>query len=276
MYKKMSERRRAAFLKALEATGNVTLSAERACVSRSWVLLHRKEHPEFDAACRAAIGKARQSFDPSTSSGQAKLRTSGEGGRRPPGDWGHLEGVELVVRGSGGSGGGRRVQIARARAGQITARTEKRFLATLAATCNVKAAYQAAGISKGAIYTHRQRWPAFATRWDDALDTGYAKIQAALVDAACNLFSDLAPEGIEVDGPIPAMRFEDAMHLLHMHRKYLHGTGRGDGLIERRRKDQASVAALVKRMKALAWIGEEEPDAAPAFLPHDPPDSSQR
>ena len=51
------------------------------------------------------------------------------------------------MRGTGGAppagagqARGRRVQIARARVKQWTPRVEDRFLATLAATCNVKAA----------------------------------------------------------------------------------------------------------------------------------------
>ena len=69
----------------------------------------------------------------------------GEGGAargergEPPSGWGFLDGEELVVQGTGGSGGGKRIQIARARPRQWTPRIEDRFLATVAATCNVKA-----------------------------------------------------------------------------------------------------------------------------------------
>lgn len=234
MHRKMSGRRRAAFLRALEACGNQTLAAERACVSRSWVCKGRAEDPQFDATVRAAVEKARQSFD--------RLRTSGEGGRRPPSGWGHLDGVELVVKGTNG----RRVQIARARAGQISSAVEDRFLATLGATCNVKAAYTAAGVSKGAIYTHRRRWPAFARRWDDAIKLGSLILQFAMVHHAGNPFPSTEvpePEEIEIlpvpmrprqpprrNYPTIKLTPDQAMHSLYMHQYETDRIGRRPGL----------------------------------------------
>ena len=72
----MSERRRAAFLAALRATGNQTIAAERACVSRSWVSQQRARDPDFRRESDAAIGEARARLE--------GLRTSGEGSRKPP------------------------------------------------------------------------------------------------------------------------------------------------------------------------------------------------
>lgn len=212
MSAKMSERRRAAFLKALEETGNIGLSAERAKVSRSWVRLHRTEHPEFDAGCRAAVAAAKACFD--------ALRAEGSG--KPPRGWGSLDGVSLVVRGSGGSGRGRRVQIARARVRQWCPRTEARFLTTLAATCNVKAACAEVGMWPPSAYNHRNQWPAFARRWDAAIETGYVRIEAALVAHAGNIFSD---DEIACDAPMPPMTVDQALHLLHMHKHAVKGIG---------------------------------------------------
>ncbi|RYD66582.1 MAG: hypothetical protein EOP58_05130 [Sphingomonadales bacterium] len=134
MSAKTSAARGAAFFAALAATGNQALACERARVSRSWVGLHAREEPGFRAAMDAAIAEARASFD--------KLRTSG-GGARPAAAWRAQDGEELVVRGTNG----RRVQVARARLKQWTPRTEARFLARLAATCNVKAACAAVAMS---------------------------------------------------------------------------------------------------------------------------------
>lgn len=175
------------------------------------------------------------------------------GSNRPPRSWGHLDGVELVVRGSGGGpsarpglGGGRRVQVARARAGQITAAVEDRFLATLAATCNVKAAYTAAGVSKGAIYTHRSRWAGFARRWDEAVKMGSLVLQFAVVERCGNPFSSAGlPEPEEVailpapmrrrEPPrrnVPTIRLtaDQAMHNLYMHQYETDRIGRRPGL----------------------------------------------
>ena len=189
MSAKMAAARQAAFLKALGETGNFTLSAEKAKLSLSWVRLHRAEDQAFDAACRTAVAAA-------------KARLARAGDNRPPRGWGHLDGAELVVRGTGGSGGGRRVQIARARPHQWTPRVEDRFLAVLGATCNVKAAYREAGMSKGSAYSQRARWPGFARRWQAEEAVGSKRLQFALARHAANLFSgrDLPPAM-----PVPPM-----------------------------------------------------------------------
>ncbi|MET1113053.1 MAG: hypothetical protein ABWX67_16165 [Allosphingosinicella sp.] len=208
MYKKMSEGRRRAFLKALEACGNQTLAAERACVSRSWVGLERSRSPDFDAECRRLVAAARE-------------RLRGAEGNAPPEGWGHLDGVELVVRGTNG----RRVQIARARAGQWTARSERRFLSVLAATGNAEAAYSAAGKSKGSAYGHRRRWAGFERQWRAAVEEACVRLELGLVHYAMNPFS--TPELPE---PAPvSLTPEQALHSLHMNKNRLLGLGRRPG-----------------------------------------------
>ena len=119
MSRKTSPARRAAFLRRSRETGNQTLAAERAKVSRSWVQLQRSTDPAFKAEVAAAVAEARANL----------LAGRGSGSMRPSREWAHLAGEELVVRGSRG----RRVQIARARLHQWTPRVEERFLAMLAA-----------------------------------------------------------------------------------------------------------------------------------------------
>ncbi|MFL6843667.1 MAG: hypothetical protein ACJ8ER_02160 [Allosphingosinicella sp.] len=135
---------------------------------------------------------------------------------------GHLDGVELVVRGSNR----RRAQIARAQARQWTTRCEDRFLQVLAATCNVKAAYEAVGKSKGSAYTHRRRWPAFAARWKAAEEMGAIRVELALVEHAGNPFSTLGqPLLVEM----PAMRIDDMMIALWLHQYQTARLGRRPG-----------------------------------------------
>ena len=62
MSKKFSAQRKRAFLTYLAQSGNQTLAAERAKVSRSWVCLHRATDAKFDAACVAAIAAAREAL----------------------------------------------------------------------------------------------------------------------------------------------------------------------------------------------------------------------
>lgn len=233
MHKRMSARRRDAFLRALAATGNITLSAERAKVSRSWVLKARKADPEFDAAC---IEAEWESFETLAASADNKPAARG---------WGHLDGVALVVRGSNR----RRVQIARARVREFSPATENRFLAVLPSTCSVKAACAAIGISKGAAYAHRRRWPGFARRWDAAIEEGAIRLEFALATAHCNPFS--SPE-LPGPAPMPAMGAGAMLHNLHMHKNQLFGAGKRPGLWPRRRPSiEVVVDGIVERIEAI-------------------------
>lgn len=244
MTAKMSAARKSAFLAALGASGNLTLAAERAGVSRSWVCKARREDAEFAAACREALAA---SFD--------RLRSSGA--RRPPSGWGHLDGIELVVRGSNA----RRCQIARARAGQIGPRTERRLLQVLGATCNGAAACAAAGVSKSAVRNHRQRWPAFEARWQRAVKQAWERIECGLIRNGQNLFSATeAPP----DLPMPPMTFAQAIHLLHMHKHMALGLGKAPGRTWRPPPTLAALApGIWRKLEALEreWAADAEEQA---------------
>jgi len=239
MTAKISVARKAAFLDAVRATGNQTLAAERAKVSRSWVQLHRTE----DAAFRRAVDEA-------VAEAKAALRQAhgGRAGTAPPRGWGFLDGAELVVRGTGGAGGGKRVQIARARARGWSPRVEARFLTTLAATCNVKAACAAVGLTAASAYGHRKRWRAFAEQWDAAVEQGYLQIEMGLIETAGNLFSGEAPIGA---APISGMTAEHAIHLLHMHKHQVHGIGKRPGLRPREPDIEDIRAEILRKAEAL-------------------------
>ena len=255
----MSARRRAAFLRALEATGNVTISAERAGVSRSWVLNERRANAEFDAECKAARLAA---FD-------ALLAAESPAG---PKGWGHLDGVVLVVRGTGsggadagagagageGAGGtaGRRVQIARARPHQWSPPVEERFLGTLEATGSVKAACAAAGMSKGSAYAHRKRWQGFSRRWDEAIQASTTGLELALLDCLGNPFSSHEPPAYV---PTPPMRPERMLHNLHMHKHKTAGIGKRPGLRPREPAIEAKIlrgVEIIRRGRALGEVGK--------------------
>ena len=243
MTRKFSQARREAFLAALRETGNRTLAAERAKVSRSWVSLHRRSDAEFRRACEEAVREAKESL-------------AAHPDREPPTGWGFLDGEELVVKGTGGSGGGKRVQIARARLRQWTPRVEERFLAALAATCNVRAACAEVGLTPASAYNHRGRWPRIAERWDEAIQIGYAQLEWGLIRAACNLFSagsEADPEDrrpVEV-GPIREMTAADAIHLLHMHKHQVHRIGKRPGLRAREPDIEEVRAEILRRVAAM-------------------------
>ncbi len=212
MTAKFSAARRAAFLKALSETGNITVSAERAKVSRSWVQLHRSTDPEFDSACRGAVAEARE-------------RLSGHGERRPPSGWGFAGGEELVVKGTRSSTG-RRVQVARARIKQWTPRVERRFLAMLLATANVTASCRAVGMTPASAFGHRSRWPRFAALWDAAVTEASHRIEMETVMGGVNFFSDT---DLPDDVPVVPMTAAEAIHILHMTKNKTHGIGKAPG-----------------------------------------------
>jgi hypothetical protein len=244
MTAKFSQARKDAFLHALRETGNQTIAAERAKVSSSWVQLHRSDDPAFRRAMEEAVAEAK-----------ARLGLHPE--REPPAGWGFLDGEELVVRGTGGSGGGKRVQIARARLKQWSPRVEERFLATLASTCNVKAACAEVRMTAASAYNHRKRWEGFARRWDEAIDIGYMRIEAGLLRAGENFLSGKGPPE---DAPLRGMTVTHALHMLHMHQKRVHGIGKAPGVGWQRPKTLAELApGIMAKLRVYAQIQRGEP-----------------
>jgi hypothetical protein len=209
MSAKTSAARRAAFFAALRATGNQTVAAERAKVSRSWVTLHRANDPAFRAAMEEAVAAAKAALS------QAAVAEPGAG-------WRDQGGEELVARGSNG----RVTQIARARLRQWTPRVEARFLSVLASSCNVKAACAEVGLSQESAYCHRKRWGGFARAWDQALEIGYDRVATALVAAAGAMLGD---HDYEPETHVRMTSVRDAMTLLKMHQARVHGVGKLPG-----------------------------------------------
>jgi hypothetical protein len=199
------------------------------------VQLHRSEDGGFRQAVDEAVA-------------DAKARLGSRSGRRPPTGWGFLDGEELVVKGTGGTGGGKRVQIARSRLKQWSPRVEDRFLATLAATCNVKAACAEVGLTPASAYGHRRRWAGFARRWRAALEEGYDRLEMGLVAAAGNFLSgEELPDALPDFGPITGMTVEHAIHLWHMHKHQVHRIGGRPGL-RAREPDIEDVRAHILRV----------------------------
>lgn len=237
MTRKFSEARRQAFLDGVRETGNQSIAAERAKVSRSWVQLHRSGDADFDAAVRGAVAAFRASVGTGPHPSSPALGR-GEKSNSPPRGWSHFKGAELVVRGTGGAGGGKRVQIARARLKQWTPRIEERFLAVLAATCNVRAACAAVKLTVSSAYAHRKRWPAFAERWDEAVWEGTQNLEDELMASATVFFERPGP-GEPLEGYTPSigpMSVRGALAILRMNERRArealaraHGRSRGLG-----------------------------------------------
>lgn len=85
--------------------------------------------------------------------------------------------VQRSQRGAAGSG----AQMRAVRKDGWTPARRKKFLETLSATCNVSEAARAAGRNLSSAYYMRRRDPAFARDWSQALNVGYAELEALLL-----------------------------------------------------------------------------------------------
>jgi hypothetical protein len=233
MSKKFSAARKDAFLKYLSESGNQTLSAERAKVSRSWVQLHRSTDAEFDAACREAIAVAKMmlrddaqvqtgpplpSADIPSADGRRSLEVrsappaSGRGSGPADPRWRYHDGHELVVSGTNG----RRTQVRRAKLSQWTPKVEQRFLAVVMATANVKLACREVGLWPPSAYNHRKRFPGFAKAWDQAVEIGQREVESSLIQNIGYFFDRELPEP---EAPMRDVSVMDAIRLLRMYEK---------------------------------------------------------
>lgn len=107
------------------------------------------------------------------------------------------------------------------------------FLATLADSCNVRRAAAVAGFAYSAAYQRRRRDPDFAEAWQAALDSGYARLEMALVERAIltietvrdgdgNGDSDADADAVVVP-VVGAMTVAQAIDLMGKHRASIEG-----------------------------------------------------
>jgi hypothetical protein len=85
--------------------------------------------------------------------------------------------VQHRQRGAAGSG----AQLRAVRKDGWTAERRKIFMETLAATCNVSEAARVAGKNLSSAYYQKRRDPGFAREWAQALNIGYAELEALLL-----------------------------------------------------------------------------------------------
>lgn len=121
-----------------------------------------------------------------------------------------------ILRASGKDG----PQIVSSRGRRWTDEAEAVFLDSLAASCNVTASAAAAGFSTEAIYRRRRNDPAFAERWQAALDQGYARIEMMLVKRADDALAGHMPDP---ETPLLPMTVKDAIAILQLHRGSVKG-----------------------------------------------------
>ena len=116
-------------------------------------------------------------------------------------------------------GGKKKPQVREAEGRSWTASKERKFLASLAETCNVRLSARRAGVSQNCVYERRNKNASFRVSWDSALATGYAQLELMMLERALH--------GVEKrvtarDGTVTVMReYSDrtALALLRMHRE---------------------------------------------------------
>ena len=92
------------------------------------------------------------------------------------------------------AGKGRRIQKRRTKASLFGPTKQKLFLDHFAATCNARAAAEAAGVSLNIVYKQRSRDPNFQAAWETAQELGYSTLEAALVQRAIESVNDVVPD----------------------------------------------------------------------------------
>lgn len=129
------------------------------------------------------------------------------------------------------------------------------FLEWFAATCNVRLAARQVGVSQATAYRNRMNDPDFAEAWDRALEQGYARLEAKLLE----IQFEAVKEPIEFDPAFdPETEFPDqklvnpeiAIALLRQHRG---STGKGRATRSpagRVATDEEVRLALAKRLRA--------------------------
>jgi hypothetical protein len=95
---------------------------------------------------------------------------------------------------------------------------EKIFFTTLAETCNVTIAVDAAGMSLTSAYNRKKSHAAFRAGWAEAIGAAYQRLELVMLDRALNGTEKIV---VRKDGSEERMREypnQIAMHLLKMHR----------------------------------------------------------
>jgi hypothetical protein len=193
MTAKTSVKRRNAFLRAFAQTGNQTLAAEQAGVSRWTVRNMRRADPGFDARWRAAKAESAK-------------RLAGDGNRPPPG-WEMRGGAALAVT--------RGAKVIRSPGEwRWTPRAEGRFLGMLRQCNNLRIACQWAGMTVSSYEAHWRRWPDFRRRVSEA-----RAFAGLYLDSAREARREGPFDFTEAAESVPRPSIAEAIRLVRRHRQ---------------------------------------------------------
>lgn len=138
-----------------------------------------------------------------------------------------------------------------------TAAKRGSFLDHLAATCNVTASAGHVGMAVSSAHRIRRIEPEFAEQWRVALEAGFDRLQAMLIERA------MGPMRVEIgETPMPdvsTMDTELAMRLIESHRRTIAGAPRRRGRpVSSGATEEETNAELLKRLKILHKRNQKE------------------
>lgn len=146
-------------------------------------------------------------------------------------------------------GNRRRVQARAAPRGSFGAVERQKFLDHLAGCANVTASAKAAGVGVSTVYEARRRDPVFARQYAEALEMGYATLEALLLEAAA-IGKGYVPGETVVPGPetIDVGLALDLLRLSRAPRREPKASGRPP----RRADEKALAEAICAKLEVLA------------------------
>lgn len=141
-----------------------------------------------------------------------------------------------------------------------TDEAEAQFLDALAASCNVRMAAEAIGYQTATLYWRRRRDQRFAARWQAAMEQGYARLEAMLLETAEETLAGRAPDP---ERPFARMSVKEAIDLLRMHQQAARGQGpRTPGRRPVPRPVEEVRASVLAKLSAIERFRATEAEAA--------------
>ncbi len=150
-------------------------------------------------------------------------------------------------------------QVRRSRPGSWSAADEQRFLAMLAITSNVALSLRHAGKSVASAYMLRRRSATFRTAWEAALNEGYTRLEAQLLDRALNAgrtsfeIDEVADDEARAAlAALPPLTDAQQLALLAQHRRGVATIRAASSSVEDADRARAQIAARIARLARAA------------------------